>query len=132
MTRRELRKNVFILLFCSEFHEREELNEQMDLYLENPEINAEEKDADYIKDRVNKILEKKEEIDTHIDSVATNWKTDRMGRIELCLIRLACFEMEYDDDIPTAVAINEAVELAKMYGDTNAGSFVNGVLAKML
>ncbi|MBD5136186.1 MAG: transcription antitermination factor NusB [Lachnospiraceae bacterium] len=132
MTRRELRKNIFILLFCSEFHKKEDIQEQEELYFNNPEVNISEDDAKYIHEKVNSVLEKKEEIDSAIENVAVNWKTDRMGKVELTLIRLACYEMRYDESIPTAVAINEAIELAKHYGSDESGSFVNGILAKLL
>lgn len=132
MTRRESRKNIFILLFCSEFHDREDIKEQEELYFNNPDINITGEDAVYIREKVNAVLEKKEEIDNAIENVAVNWKTDRMGKVELTLIRLAYYEMRYDDTVPTAVAINEAIELAKHYGSDESGSFVNGILAKLL
>lgn len=132
MTRREIRKNVFILLFCSEFYTQEEVSEQIDLYLSNPEIEVDAQDAEYIKARTLEIYAKISEIDDVLEKSTTKWKPDRMGKVELTLIRLAYYELKFDDDIPTAVAINEAVELAKLYGDNEAGSFVNGVLAKLL
>lgn len=132
MTRRELRKNIFILLFCSEFHDISEFREQEELYFKNPEVDIQDRDAEYISERVNSVLEKKEEIDDAIEHVAENWNTDRMGKVELTLLRLAYYEMKYDDTIPTAVAINEAIELAKHYGSDESGSFVNGILAKLL
>lgn len=133
MTRRELRKHVFILLFCCDFYKEDgEIEEQKQLYLDNPEVKISADDAKIISDRVNLILEKKGEIDALVDSVSKYWKSDRIGKAELSVIRLACYEMKYDDDIPAAVAINEAVELAKIYGNDEAGSFVNGVLAKLL
>ena len=54
-----------------------------------------------------------------------------MSRVELAALRLAVYEMEYDEDVPTGVAINEAVELAKRFGGDASGSFVNGVLGKI-
>lgn len=132
MTRRDLRKNVFVLLFCSEFHSKDDMKEQEEFYFHNPEVNMNQEDEKYIRQRVEEILEKKSEIDEAIENVAVNWKTDRMGKVELTLIRLACYEMKYDETIPTAVAINEAVELAKHYGTEDSGSFVNGILAKLL
>lgn len=132
MTRRELRKNIFILLFCSEFHSRSDFKEQEELYLHNPEVRLNDEDAAYISERVNSVLDKKEDIDKAIENVAVNWTIDRMGKVELSLIRLAYYEMKYDDTIPTAVAINEAIELSKHYGTDDSGSFVNGILAKLL
>ena len=65
-----------------------------------------------------------------INKETKGWETGRMGKVDLTLIRLAVYEMKYDDDIPTGVAINEAVELAKKFGQDNSPSFINGVLAK--
>lgn len=132
MTRREIRKNIFVLLFISEFYEKSEYPQQKSLYLENPELNIDLHDADYVNDKVQDIIDRLDEIDTAIEAVAEKWSKDRMGKVELSLIRLAYYEMKYDDNVPTAVAINEAVELAKIYGTDDSGSFVNGILAKLL
>ena len=132
MTRRELRKNTFVLLFISEFYEPEEFAQQKSLYLENPEVKIDLHDADYVSTRVDEVMDKLEEIEVAIETVAEKWSKDRMGKVELTLIRLAYYEMKYDDTVPTAVAINEAVELAKIYGTDDSGSFVNGILAKLL
>ena len=130
MSRRELREHIFRLLFRAEFHSQEEMEEQGQLYalhLKEPEG----VDAEYILEKVRHILEKLEELDRRIDQVAVGWKTQRMGKVDLTIIRLALYEILYDDDIPTGVAINEAVELAKRYGADESPSFVNGVLAKL-
>ena len=71
-----------------------------------------------------------EELDLKINEKATGWTTERMGKVELAVIRLAVYEMLFDETIPQGVAINEAVELAKKYGQEEAYGFVNGVLAK--
>ena len=74
----------------------------------------------------------RDEIDAYINGVSENWKTDRMGKVDLCIIRLAYYEIKHDDDIPQKVAINEAIELAKTYGTESSGNFVNGILAKVV
>ena len=66
-----------------------------------------------------------------INSVSKSWPTSRLGKAELTIMRLAVYEIKFDEDIPTNVAINEAVELAKKYGADNAPSFINGVLAQL-
>ena len=66
-----------------------------------------------------------------IEEVSEGWKIKRMGRVDLSIMRLAVYEMKYDEDIPVRVAINEAVEIAKKYGQDNSPSFVNGILAKV-
>ena len=69
-------------------------------------------------------------LDEMINKTAKGWETSRMGKVDLTLIRLAVYEIKYDDEIPTGVAINEAVELAKKFGQDNSPSFINGILAK--
>ena len=65
-----------------------------------------------------------------LDSKATGWKVSRMGKVDLTILRLALYEMLFDDEVPVSVAINEAVELAKKFGQTESPAFVNGILAK--
>jgi len=82
----------------------------------------------YLKD----IKERCNDIDRAISSVSKGWKLDRMGKVELTILRLAVYEMEYDDSIPKKVAVNEAVELAKRFGGDDSPAFVNGILAKLI
>ena len=131
MTRREIREQVFKMLFRVEFYNQEEMSEQIAL-CEDDACNWREKDKTYIFEKVEKISEKLEEIDAKINEVSEGWKTGRMGKVDLTLIRLAVYEMLYEEDVPAKVAINEAVELAKQYGTDNSPSFVNGVLAKLV
>lgn len=131
MTRRELRENVFMMLFRVEFHDEAEMPEQLVLFEEELE-NLNEKDSAYINHKCNEIFAKLPEIDAAINEAATGWKTSRMAKVDLSIIRLAVYEMKYEDDIDSKVSINEAVELAKKYGTDDSASFVNGVLAKFL
>ena len=126
MTRREIREQVFKMLFRVEFYNQEEMSEQLSL-CEDDACDWKEKDKTYIFDKV-----KIGEIDAKINEVSEGWKTGRMGKVDLTLIRLAVYEMLYEEDVPAKVAINEAVELAKVYGTDNSPSFVNGVLAKLV
>ena len=131
MTRREIREQVFKMLFRVEFYNQEEMSEQIAL-CEDDACSWKEKDKTYIFEKVEKISEKLEEIDAKINEVSEGWKTGRMGKVDLTLIRLAVYEMLYEEDVPAKLAINEAVELAKQYGTDNSPSFVNGVLAKLV
>ena len=131
MTRREIREQGFKMLFRVEFYNQEEMSEQIAL-CEDDACSWKEKDKTYIFEKVEKISEKIEEIDAKINEVSEGWKTGRMGKVDLTLIRLAVYEMLYEEDVPAKVAINEAVELAKQYGTDNSPSFVNGVLAKLV
>ena len=132
MTRSEMREHVFKLIFRVPFHDKNELREQIDYYFDDlTDVN--EKDYEYIKNKALLVCELSDELDEKINSVSEGWPVDRIGKAELAIMRLAIYEMLYDDDIPVNVAINEAVELAKSYGsDDNAASFVNGVLAKLV
>lgn len=130
MSRRELREHLFLMLFRRDFYETEELKEQMELYLTELEKPS-EKDLAYLERKFQMVLEHMEELDEKISDVATGWKLNRMGKVELTILRLAVYEMKYDEDVPVKVAINEAVELAKKYGEDTSAGFVNGVLARV-
>lgn len=129
MSRRELREQVFKLLFRIEFNDLEEMQEQKELFFEDEEA-AQGEDAEYVADKYEKIKDKLEQIDALINEKAENWSTTRMGKVDLTLIRLAVYEIMFDESVPTGVAINEAVELAKKFGQDASAGFVNGVLAK--
>ncbi|MCR5272238.1 MAG: transcription antitermination factor NusB [Lachnospiraceae bacterium] len=130
MNRRELRENTFQILFRVQFHDENEYEEQMNLFFEDlGDISVE--DREYITNRFKNISEKIDEIDAKIDSCSMGWKTSRINNVDLTLLRLAVYEMLYDEDIPTAVAMNECIELAKKFGTDNSPSFVNGVLSNI-
>ena len=128
MSRRKIRESIFLLLFRIEFNTREDLSEQAeDFYsgLESPE------DAAYIRAKLDGILDVLPVIDEKIGEICTGWKLNRLGKTELAILRLAVYEVLYDEEIPTGVAINEAVEIAKIYCNEEAPRFINGVLAKL-
>lgn len=100
------------------------------LYFESLE-DAKDKDKEYIKNKYEAITRKISEIDGILNTKITGWKTTRMNKVDLTILRLASYEILWDEDIPTSVAINEAVELAKKFGGKDSSSFVNGVLAKI-
>ena len=129
MSRRELREQIFKLLFRVEFNDVDEMPEQLALFFEQDEP-LDEADKEEISSKYTKILEKKESLDQMLNEKATGWTVDRMGKVDLTILRLALFEMLYDEGVPVSVAINEAVELAKKFGQTDSPGFVNGVLAK--
>ena len=128
MKRTEQREHIFKMLFGVEFNAGEDMPEQLELYFGQLE-GAGEKDLDYIREKVQKIASKVEEIDALINEHTTRWKTSRMNKVDLTILRLAVYEMRWDEDVPTGVAIDEAVELAKKYSSEDGPSFVNGVLA---
>lgn len=144
MRRSELREHVFCALFCLGFYPQEEREEQLELYFQDmnrqkqeeaenivPSMEAKPKDKEYIRERIENIFSKLAEMDKQIDDVSVGWDITRMGKADLTIIRLAYYEMLYDESVPMKVAINEAVELAKKFGGENSQSFVNGILAKL-
>ena len=150
MGRSEIREHIFRMLFGREFHTQEELLEQGRLYMEllKTEREVSETDEAYIQEKCRKVEELIPEIDALINEQTTGWKTGRMNKADLTILRLfrfemegggefdtilrlAVYEMKWDEDIPVKVAINEAVELAKKYSSDEGPSFINGVLAKI-
>ena len=146
MTRRELREHSFKVLFRADFYPVEEMDEQIVRYFGAPveddvtpegttilhDSNLSEAEQAVVTEKVKKILEKLPEIDAALNEASKGWKTSRMGKVELSILRLAVYELRYDDDVPGKVAINEAVELAKKFGGSEAPAFINGVLAKLV
>jgi N utilization substance protein B len=130
MSRRELRERIFKLLFRVEFNSMEDMPEQERLFFEE-ESPAKEEDAAYISDKYYKIKEKLTEIDALLNEKTEKWDTTRMSKVDLTILRLAVYEMKYDDSVPVSVAINEAVELAKKFGQDASPGFVNGILARL-
>ena len=131
MGRSELREHIFRILFSIEFQPKEEMEEQLALYLEELE-SAKDTEKEYIRTKYAAIAEKVEMIDEKINASVTGWKTSRMGKVDLTILRLAVYEIEWDEEVPQGVAINEAVELAKRYGGEESPSFINGVLGKIV
>ena len=134
MSRRTEREAVFKLLFRREFNSEEEMRSQLVLFFDDGEESGRltEAERDEVEQRYNKVAERLPEIDEIILSKAEGWDITRMGKVDVSIIRLAVFELEFDDDIPDLVAIDEAVELAKKYGGDQSPSFVNGVLARIV
>lgn len=133
MGRHEQREHIFRLLFRVEFHDAEDMPQQAKLFFEDEEMSGTAlKDAEYITGKYQKIQEKLPVLDRLIDEKAQGWNTRRIGRVELTILRLAAYEILYDEEIPDSVAINEAVEIAKKYGQENSGGFVNAILAKFV
>ncbi len=130
MKRSELREHIFKLLFMSGFNTKQEMPAQVGLYLEGL-ADPEPKDLAYIEDKFYRIREKFRDIDRILNDTSKGWKTTRMNKVDLAVLRLAAYEILYDEDIPTSVAINEAVELSKRFGGEDSGSFTNGILGRI-
>ena len=133
MKRHELRENIFQLLFRAEFNEPQDMDEQVDFFFQDEEKSwIDEASKNEIKVKFYKILEKLPDLDKQLNEKTERWNTKRFGKVELTVMRLALYEMLYDDTIPDGVAIDEAVTIAKTYGQESSGAFVNGVLVKFI
>ncbi|MBR6383485.1 MAG: transcription antitermination factor NusB [Lachnospiraceae bacterium] len=149
MNRKTEREFTFKLLFMSDFYEKKELGDELLLYFDAPFPFEEKEDGETasenitsLKESVNEddrrrivaryvdIIDKLDDIDKRISEVSKGWTIDRIGKVELAILRLAVYEIVYDDNIPTSVAINEAVELSKKFGPQDSYAFVNGILAR--
>lgn len=131
MNRSEIREQAFKLIYSLEIQKQENLEEQVELYIESNNIKS--KDAiEYIKDAILGIEKNKDEIINNIEkNLKSDWKIERISKMDLSILKLAIYEIKYKE-IPFKVVINEAVELAKKYGEDNSKNFVNGILASVV
>lgn len=133
MNRTLMRENAFRLLYSLEVQKNKDLNieEQINLYVESNQLTDQEA-IEYIKDVITGVEKNKIAIKALIESnLKSNWKIDRISKIDLSLLELAIYEIKYKE-VPFKVSINEVVELAKKYGEENSKTFVNGVLASIV
>ncbi len=131
MNRSAMREQAFKLIYSLEITKQEELQEQVDLFLESNEI-KDENAKKYIQDAIFGIEKNKETIESLIEkNLKTDWKMDRISKVDLSILKLAIYEIKYKE-IPFKVVINEAVELAKKYGEDSSKNFVNGILASVV
>lgn len=131
MNRSAIREQAFKLVYSLEIQKKESVEEQLELYIENN--NLTDKNAQkYIKDAINGIQSNKEEIENQIkNNLKKDWKIERISKIDLAILKLAIYEIKYTET-PFKVVINEAVELAKKYGEDTSKNFVNGILASVV
>lgn len=126
MSRIETRESVVFFIYQHDFR-IEHVSEQIALFLENnPSI---DEDIDYFKATVLGIVEKRSQLDETISKYLKNWSLSRIPMLDKAILETAIYEITYNDDIPTSVAINEAVKLAKKYGTKDSSSYINGVLS---
>ncbi|HPB16400.1 MAG: transcription antitermination factor NusB [Clostridia bacterium] len=129
MGRRKTREHAFKLVYQIQIN-NDDINEQMDQYFIDNEVDNASKD--YIKSAIRYINENSKDIDSVISLyLAKSWRIERIPKVELAIMRLAYYEIMNLDDVPKSVAINEAVELAKAYGSDDAGKYINAVLANI-
>ena len=133
MNRSETRNMAYKLLYSLEIQkpEKNEIQEQIEIFIANNDI-TENNVKDYIYDVINGIYENKDKIIPIIEkNLKDEWTIDRVSKTNLSILKLATFEIIYSK-LPYKVVINEAIELAKRYGDDNSYFFVNGILANIV
>ena len=130
MNRTEIREQAFKLIYSFEIQEPENLEEQIDLYLECEEITDKEA-KEYIIDAINGIKQHTDEINNLIKkNLKADWTLERISKVDFSILKLAIYEIKYKE-LPYKVAINEALEITRKYSDEKSVSFVNGVLDKI-
>lgn len=130
MSRKKARDNAFKCIYELEFDNEKNVDKLLEFCYEENENKSDERK--YIEEVVRGINKNIEKIDSIILSKLKNWSMDRIAKIDLAILRLSIYEIMYMDDIPVKVSANEAVELAKLYGNNDSKSFVNGVIAKVI
>ena len=131
MLRSQVREEIFKILFRVPFMESTEMEEQIEFSLEELEGKSEE-NRNYINNKVHVVMEHMKELDDKIESCCEGWNIGRIGKAEITIMRIAVYEIMLEEEVPDSVAINEAVELSKIYCDEDARSFINAVLGKVV
>lgn len=130
MNKSTIRELTFKLLYSLEVQKSFE-NEDIDLYFEDIELESEQIKTQ-IKEDVNEIIKNNDELEKQIsNNLKSDWKLERISKVNIALLKLAIFEMIFKK-VPYKVVINEVVELAKKYGEDTSSSFINGVLATVV
>ena len=130
MKRRDARQAVFALIFDKDFNPEVSCKEVLDNVIECGLIENYDGD-EYISRVFFGVFDKLDELDADINRAALGWNAERISRVSRAILRLALYEIRYEDDIPTKIAVNEAVEIAKIYDDEKAFSFINGILGTL-
>ncbi|MCY4321885.1 MAG: transcription antitermination factor NusB [Bdellovibrionaceae bacterium] len=129
MSRRRLRTVVFQTLYESEFGNTS-FNTLLDKKFFSKNLNS--SDSNFVKNYLKGIKKHRACLDETINRYSKNWKINRMSLVDLNIIRLAIFEMLFCPEIPDKVALNEALELAKQFGEKNSSGFINGILNQII
>lgn len=127
MNRSEMREQAFILLYEKEFFKDKPCEEIEEVFAENIRELSE-----YAKETFENVCERREELDEIISSYLSGWKIGRLPKVNASILRLAIYEIKYAESVPSGVAVNEAVELAKKYSGADDYTFINGVLGSYL
>lgn len=131
MSRRLAREELFKIVFEAEINNKD-LNTVLDSYLEREnEVELNEKGKEFLVEYAKGIIENQDKILEELDEKMEGWSFERVGNVEKALLKISVYEILFKDT-PKEIVINEAVELAKKYGDTKTYEFVNGVLARLV
>ena len=131
MSRRNARKHIFNLVFQTEFNADTDVKEAIETYTEEYE-DFQKGERDFVSREYRGILANVESIDSYIDKYAVCWSVERLAKTDLAILRIGVYEIMFDNEIPDAVAVNEAVELAKEFSGDKAPAFINAVLSKIV
>lgn len=126
LSRREAREQAFALVFEKSFHEC-----SIDEIIDNATAASDIVVDDFARREAEGVYENIEQIDRVISSNLRGWTINRISRVALSILRLAVYEIKYSEEVPTSVAINEAVELAKKFGSDDDPAYINGVLGSV-
>ena len=140
MSRRLARESAIQFLYSTDFNKNENLDEMLKDFFDAEDENIDNKlqdtlnsnDMEFAEEIIRGTIDKLEHIDHLIQTNTTGWTKERIAKVDLAILRLALYEILYREDIPSSVAINEAIELAKKYSTEESGGFVNGVLGKIV
>ena len=127
MTRREARELIMKMLYEMTFHPEKDAN----LLLEGYTQDMKGKVKDFIVNEFNGVLQHQEELDSIIEASSTTWSINRIAKVDHMLLRMAVYELKWGEDIPQKVAINEAIEIAKVYSTDKSPKFINGILGNI-
>ncbi len=140
MSRRLAREYAVQFLFSMDFNMGENMDEALEVFFDSEEMNEGRKLSDTLKKNdlafaetiIRGCVSNLDEVDGLIRANSQGWTKERIAKVDLAILRLALFEILHMNDIPDSVAVNEAVELAKKYSTEESGSFINGILGKIL
>ena len=128
MGRRNARKLAFYLLFQYDFADAADYEEVKNTFLTLNEEEMTDNDRNYVIEKTDGTMANIDRIDEIIGNYAIGWSVDRLSKVDKAILRLAVYEIKFAPDVPDGVAVNEAVELAKEYGEDKSPAFINGVL----
>ena len=131
MNRRKSRETAMKLLFEMSIN-KEKYEDTIENFKDNTDVDLKDLDMEYITKVLSGIDKNGKEIDKNIEKYLIKWKLARLSKMNLAILRISTYEILYEEEIPNKVAVNEGIELAKLYGEDTSPAFINGILAKMI